>query len=64
MKNTKAQKNFINDLDQELQNDPEMSLGGFGIKQMLEEEKEMIMNDMYMPEDEVQNQIEDFALGY
>ena len=64
MENTKAQQKFISSLDKELQNDPDINMKGFGIKQMLEDEKERIINDMYMPECEVDNQIENLILDY
>ena len=45
MKSTKAQREFIKKLDKELERDSEISLVGFGIKQMLEEEKKNYQNN-------------------
>ena len=45
MKNTKAQKSFIQELNKELEKDNEISLIGFGIKKMLAEEKRNYQNN-------------------
>jgi len=62
--NTKIQQKFIKNLEEDLANDPDIGIEGFNLNRLLENEKEMIMNDCCLLEDEADRIIDDFVFNY